>query len=96
MNNKVILHTTIATMVAVAMGSLSSQAHAATTGERCYGIVKAHKNDCGIKNGHGCAGLAPKDNDPKEWIMLPKGSCEKITGGVVKITEAAATTPESK
>lgn len=50
--------------------------------EKCAGIVKAGMNDCGA-NGHSCAGQAKTDSDAKEWIKLPKGTCEKITGGVV-------------
>jgi uncharacterized membrane protein len=51
--------------------------------EKCAGIVKTGMNDCGA-NGHACAGQAKVDSDPNEWISVPKGSCEKITGGVVK------------
>jgi uncharacterized membrane protein len=50
--------------------------------EKCAGIVKAGMNDCGA-NGHSCAGKAEKDNTAGEWIKLPKGTCEKITGGTV-------------
>ena len=39
-------------------------------------------NDCGA-NGHACAGKAAKDSEAGEWITLPKGTCEKITGGTV-------------
>jgi uncharacterized membrane protein len=48
--------------------------------EKCHGIVKAGKNDCGA-NGHGCAGQAKTDGDKNEWITLPKGTCERIVGG---------------
>lgn len=48
--------------------------------EKCYGVAKAGKNDCGA-NGHSCAGQAAKDADGKEWIYVPKGTCEKIVGG---------------
>lgn len=51
--------------------------------EKCQGIAKKGKNDCGA-NGHDCANQAKKDNDPKEWVYVPKGLCEKIAGGVVK------------
>lgn len=50
--------------------------------EKCAGIVKAKMNDCGA-NGHGCAGMAKEDADPKEWIKVPAGTCEKIVGGTV-------------
>lgn len=48
--------------------------------EKCYGIAKAGKNDCAA-NGHGCMGQGKKDGDAKEWIKVPKGTCEKIVGG---------------
>jgi uncharacterized membrane protein len=48
--------------------------------EKCAGIVKAGKNDCGTAKSS-CAGTSKKDNDPEAWIYVPKGTCEKITGG---------------
>ena len=50
--------------------------------EKCYGIVKAGKNDCAAADGsHSCAGLAKNDGDGKEWALLPIGTCEKLLGG---------------
>jgi uncharacterized membrane protein len=52
--------------------------------EKCYGIVKAGQNDCASKNGtHSCAGSAKKDADTNEWIYLPKGTCKRISGGIL-------------
>jgi uncharacterized membrane protein len=52
--------------------------------EKCAGVAKAGKNDCGALDGsHKCSGQATKDDDPNEWVYVPKGTCEKI-GGVVK------------
>lgn len=52
--------------------------------EKCAGVAKAGKNDCGALNGaHGCAGQAPQDNMDTEWVYVPAGTCTKITGGVV-------------
>ena len=52
--------------------------------EKCAGIAKAGKNDCGALDGkHNCAGQATVDNDPQEWVYTPQGTCEKITGGTV-------------
>jgi uncharacterized membrane protein len=48
--------------------------------EKCYGIVKAGQNDC-FGQGNACGGTSKKDNDPQAWIYVPKGTCEKITGG---------------
>ena len=59
------------------------EVHAAKKGfQKCAGVVKAGQNDCGA-NGHSCAGQAKRDNDPKEWVYLPKGTCSKIVGGTV-------------
>jgi len=52
--------------------------------EKCAGVSKAGMNDCGALDGsHQCGGKATKDNDPNEWVYVPKGTCEKI-GGIVK------------
>ena len=49
-------------------------------GEKCYGIAKAGKNDC--KSGmHGCKGKAGKDGEKDSFLMVPKGTCDKIVGG---------------
>lgn len=50
--------------------------------EKCYGVVKAGKNDCGSKtNGHSCAGQAKVDGDPNEWVYVPEGLCAKLANG---------------
>lgn len=58
--------------------------------EKCAGIAKAGKNDCGSLDGkHACAGQAKKNNDAQEWVYVPKGTCAKITGGrVAKVKPA--------
>ncbi|MEJ1960104.1 MAG: DUF2282 domain-containing protein [Gammaproteobacteria bacterium] len=48
--------------------------------EKCYGVVKASKNDC-AGAAHSCSGLAKKDGDAREWINVPKGTCERLVGG---------------
>jgi len=50
--------------------------------EKCAGIAKAGKNDCGTATSS-CAGTAKKDNEANAWIYVPKGTCEKIAGGKV-------------
>ena len=49
--------------------------------EKCYGVNAAGKNDCAAEGGHSCAGEAKTANDPKSWIYVPAGTCEKIQGG---------------
>ena len=51
--------------------------------ERCYGIVRAGRNDCGTAV-HACAGRAPRDAGSDEWLSLPAGTCSRITGGALK------------
>lgn len=51
--------------------------------EKCLGIAKAGKNDCGT-SGHACAGQAATDGMADEWVYVPEGTCEKIVGGKVK------------
>jgi len=52
--------------------------------EKCYGIVKAGKNDCADAKGmHSCAGGSKMDSNKSDWISLPKGACEKIVGGTL-------------
>lgn len=53
--------------------------------EKCYGIVKAGKNDCASKaNKHSCATMAKADKDPNEWVKMPSGLCEKLVGGTTE------------
>jgi len=73
---------------AIALGiGLAAQAQAAKPKwqgyEKCAGIVKKGMNSCGTSK-HGCAGHAKGNNDPEEWIYLPKGTCDKISGSTLK------------
>ncbi|NJD32202.1 MAG: DUF2282 domain-containing protein [Gammaproteobacteria bacterium] len=63
----------------LAAGSMSATAGDAPSKDKCYGVAKAGKNDC-AGNGHSCAGQAKKDNDPNEWVHMPKADCEKMGG----------------
>jgi len=72
-------------LVAGVLGSLSmapvdAEAAKSAPMEKCYGIAKAGMNDCGTGT-HSCAGVSKKDGNPKEWIFLPRGACDKIVGG---------------
>ena len=65
----------------LALGGYSSsdvQAQAKT--EKCYGIVKAGKNDCQTA-ASSCAGTSKKDAQADAWIAVPAGTCAKIVGG---------------
>ena len=81
---KTLTQSAIAGIVAMGAVAMSSDAVAGKPGfEKCQGIAKAGKNDCGTSK-HSCAGQAAVDNDPEEWIYVPEGTCSKIAGGNVK------------
>ena len=49
--------------------------------EKCYGIAKAGKNDCASTGNNSCGGSSKVNGDPKAWIYVPAGYCERIVGG---------------
>lgn len=55
-------------------------AHAEDT-EKCYGVAKAGKNDCKAGPGTSCAGSSTVDGQGNAWMLVIKGTCEKIVGG---------------
>lgn len=72
----------IAAMTLALGGIASTQnaVHAEEGKEKCYGVAKAGKNDCGGAK-HSCAGHATADNDKDSFVAVPKGLCEKLAGG---------------
>ena len=75
-----------AASTAFALGSLATAGSAVAQDaemEKCYGVVKAGKNDC-AGPGHSCQGQAKADADPNEFILVPAGTCERLSGGEVK------------
>lgn len=81
-NTAVITSALAASLVAIYANTdwFSTTPHATKTQERCYGIVRAAKNDCATSK-HSCATQATMDGDPEEFIMVPKGLCKHIVGG---------------
>lgn len=49
--------------------------------EKCYGLAKAGQNDCASTGNNSCAGTSRVNADPKAWIYMPEGYCERIVGG---------------
>jgi len=81
---KSITHTALLGMFALSAMAGAQQAVAGKKDmEKCYGVVKAGKNDCQTSSSS-CAGTSEIDNKPTAFLVLPKGSCEKITGGNLK------------
>jgi uncharacterized membrane protein len=51
--------------------------------EKCYGVNAVARNDC-AEGAHSCAGQATLARDPKSFVLLPAGACDKIAGGKLK------------
>lgn len=81
-----ILSAAIGSLLVMGLGSTSAVAGDIKVSEikmeKCFGITKAGKNDCGSRaSGHSCAGQSTKDNDPADFVAVPKGTCDKIAHG---------------
>ena len=48
--------------------------------EKCYGVAKAGKNDC-AGPAHACSGQSKQDASGQEYIVVPKGTCERLVNG---------------
>lgn len=58
--------------------------------EKCTGISKAGKNDCGALDGkHDCSGKAKRNSSQEEWVYVPQGTCTRIVGGKVAAIKPA-------
>ena len=63
-----------------AMGMMKKPVTAAQMAghEKCYGIAKAHENDCKAGAGTTCAGTSTIDYQGNAWALAPKGTCTSI------------------
>jgi uncharacterized membrane protein len=83
MNSRYIVASALAAAI-VAPAALSAQKPAPTPSfkaEKCYGIAKAGGNDCASTGNNSCGGTSKINGDPKAWIYMPAGYCERIVGG---------------
>ena len=71
---------TIAAALSTAL-LLAAQVQAQAPAEKCFGIAKAGKNDCASTGANSCGGTSKVNGDPKAWIYVPEGYCERIVGG---------------
>lgn len=76
----------IATLAAMATTIAVAPAAADSGKEKCYGVSKAGKNDCGSGR-ITCAGSAKVDSDGAAFIVVPKGLCERLVGGSLTASE---------
>ncbi|HUX25577.1 MAG TPA: DUF2282 domain-containing protein [Burkholderiales bacterium] len=85
MNNRRIISAAIGSLLALGIAGGSAMAASKSNMEKCFGIAKAGKNDCSSnKSAHACAGQATRNNDPMDFVAVPKGTCDKIAGGTLK------------
>lgn len=71
----------VAATLALGLGT-AAQAADKPAMEKCYGVAKAGKNDCQTASS-ACAGTTTQDGQKDAWLLLPKGTCERIVGGSV-------------
>ena len=79
--SELVIRSAFATLLAVGLTAAPNAFAAKGDMEKCAGIAKAGKNDCGTSK-HACAGQSKADGG-EEWVYVPKGTCEKIVGGTV-------------
>lgn len=77
--NAALLSSAIGGMLALGLNGPAEAAEKVKM-EKCFGVVKAGKNDCQTATS-ACAGTAAKDGQKDAWIYVPQGTCEKIVGG---------------
>ena len=74
----------LAAAVAAAVGSSLAMGGTALAAdkkmEKCYGVVKAGKNDCQTATSS-CAGTSKVDGQKDAWVLVPAGLCARLVGG---------------
>lgn len=78
-NTKLAISAAIGSLVALGAVTAPMTAAAAES-EKCFGVVKAGKNDCQT-NTSACAGTSTTDGQGDAWVYVPAGLCEKLVGG---------------
>ncbi|AEM46970.1 MULTISPECIES: BufA1 family periplasmic bufferin-type metallophore [Acidithiobacillus] len=62
------------------VGSAASAFASTAPWVQCYGIARAHMNDCAATT-HSCAGQSIHNGGKYSFLLIPKGLCQKIVGG---------------
>jgi len=84
--DKLIQSVVTAFFVLIASNSASADNSSAAQTEKCYGVARMGMNDCKTATAS-CAGSSTKDNQKDAFLFMPKGLCEKIVGGSLKVEE---------
>jgi uncharacterized membrane protein len=75
-----LLTAAIASVLSLGIVGMSAQAADDATTEKCFGVAKAGMNDCAGAS-HACSGQSKTNGGGKEFVKLPKGTCERLVGG---------------
>ena len=86
MSNRALIGSMLAAAIAAPTIALAIPANGPVaspkfTAEKCYGVAKAGENDCGATGNNSCAGTSKVSGDPKAWIYVATGYCDRIVGG---------------
>ena len=82
MNKRVLIASALAAAIAApALVSAGPAPEPTFKAEKCYGVAKAGKNDCASTGNNSCAGTSKANADPRAWIYVPAGYCERIVNG---------------
>lgn len=83
MSKRAVIASALAAAIATPTVVLAQAGPAPTpkfSAEKCYGLAKAGKNDCASTGNNSCAGTSKVNADPRAWIYVPAGYCERIVG----------------
>lgn len=70
----------VSSLLAIGATALTTTQAIAADKEKCYGVAKAGKNDCATKSSS-CAGTSKEDAQKDAFIVVPKGLCDRLSGG---------------
>ena len=96
MKNSQIISAAMGTLLVLGLSSVNANAaDKKPQMEKCFGIAKAGMNDCSSnKSAHSCAGQATKNNDPKDFVAVPKGTprhiVDKLAQAFTDVNKAVA------
>jgi len=82
MNKRIVIASALAAaIVAPSLAFAAPAAEPTFKAETCSGIAKAGKTDCASTGNTSCAGTTKATADPRAWVFVPAGYCERIVNG---------------
>lgn len=94
-DQRTLVSSAITGLLALGLATAAGTAHAGDK-EKCFGIAKAGQNACNSSPAmHSCAGHSRVDNDPADFMVVPKGTCLKIGGKLEPPRDQSGSTGKS-